>query len=140
MKSKKIYMWIIVVLVLLNISTISTILFHNYRAKKTHVADRKNYPVQQTPHFFKYEKKINEIHSEEHIKLLKEYKSEAKIISVNMQEKRKEILEKVWNTNPDVETRTVDNFIARLRKYFEPNPSKPVYIKSVRSAGYLFTD
>jgi DNA-binding response OmpR family regulator len=53
---------------------------------------------------------------------------------------RKELLEKVWDINPEVETRTVDNFIARLRKYFEPNPSKPIYIKSVRSAGYLFTD
>jgi len=51
---------------------------------------------------------------------------------------RKELLENVWHMNPDVETRTVDNFIARLRKYFEPNPSNPVYIKSVRSAGYVF--
>ena len=53
---------------------------------------------------------------------------------------RKELLEKVWNTNPNVETRTVDNFIARLRKYFEPEPSKPIYFKSVRSAGYIFED
>ena len=51
---------------------------------------------------------------------------------------RKELLENVWNMNPDIETRTVDNFIARLRKYFEVDPSKPVYIKSVRSAGYIF--
>lgn len=53
---------------------------------------------------------------------------------------RKELLEKVWHTNPDVETRTVDNFIARLRKYFEPEPSKPIFFKSVRSAGYIFED
>jgi DNA-binding response OmpR family regulator len=53
---------------------------------------------------------------------------------------RKELLEKVWHTNPEVETRTVDNFIARLRKYFEPEPSKPIYFKSVRSAGYIFED
>ena len=51
---------------------------------------------------------------------------------------RKELLEKVWHMNPDVETRTVDNFIARLRKYFEDDPSNPVYIKSIRGAGYLF--
>lgn len=51
---------------------------------------------------------------------------------------RKELLENVWNLNPEVETRTVDNFIVRLRKYFEPNPSDPVYIVSVRSAGYIF--
>ena len=53
---------------------------------------------------------------------------------------RKELLENVWNMNPDVETRTVDNFIMRLRKYFEPDPSNPTYIVSKRSAGYIFND
>jgi two-component system, OmpR family, alkaline phosphatase synthesis response regulator PhoP len=53
---------------------------------------------------------------------------------------RKELLENVWHTSPEVETRTVDIFIARLRKYFEPNPENPIYIKSVRSAGYLFSE
>ncbi len=52
---------------------------------------------------------------------------------------RQELLENVWNTSGEIETRTVDIFIARLRKYFEPNPKKPVYIKSVRSAGYMFS-
>ncbi len=51
---------------------------------------------------------------------------------------RKELLEQVWHISGDVDTRTVDNFIARLRKYFEPDHQKPVYIKSVRSAGYIF--
>ncbi len=51
---------------------------------------------------------------------------------------RKELLENVWNMNPDIETRTVDNFIARLRKHFEDDPSEPKYIVSVRSAGYMF--
>jgi two-component system alkaline phosphatase synthesis response regulator PhoP len=53
---------------------------------------------------------------------------------------RKELLENVWHMNPEIETRTVDNFIARLRKYFEIDPSKPVYITSIRSAGYMFQD
>jgi DNA-binding response OmpR family regulator len=53
---------------------------------------------------------------------------------------RKELLENVWHISSEIETRTVDNFIVRLRKYFEPNPGNPVYIKSIRSAGYLFTD
>jgi two-component system, OmpR family, alkaline phosphatase synthesis response regulator PhoP len=52
---------------------------------------------------------------------------------------RKELLENVWQMPGDVETRTVDNFILRLRKIVEPDPAKPVFIKSVRSAGYLFT-
>ena len=53
---------------------------------------------------------------------------------------RKELLKNVWNITSEIETRTVDNFIVRLRKYFEPDPAKPVFIKSVRSAGYLFND
>jgi len=53
---------------------------------------------------------------------------------------RKELLEKVWHLNPDIETRTVDIFISRLRNYFEEDPSSPVYIKSVRGAGYIFED
>lgn len=53
---------------------------------------------------------------------------------------RKEMLENVWHLSAEIETRTVDNFISRLRKYFEPDPNNPVYIKSVRSAGYTFND
>ncbi len=53
---------------------------------------------------------------------------------------RRELLQKVWNLHSEVETRTVDNFIARLRKYFESDPAHPVYIKSVRGAGYLFEE
>lgn len=52
---------------------------------------------------------------------------------------REELLGKVWNVNTDTETRTVDNFIMRLRKYFEPNPVRPTFIKSIRGAGYVFT-
>lgn len=51
---------------------------------------------------------------------------------------REELLENVWGVSSAIETRTVDNFIARLRKYFEPDPAHPIYIKSVRSAGYMF--
>ncbi len=53
---------------------------------------------------------------------------------------RKELLENVWNISSDIETRTVDNFIVRLRKYFEPNLDNPVFFKSVRGAGYIFSD
>lgn len=51
---------------------------------------------------------------------------------------RQELLENVWQTNPEIETRTVDNFIVRLRKHFEDDPANPIFIKSVRSAGYIF--
>jgi DNA-binding response OmpR family regulator len=47
-----------------------------------------------------------------------------------------EILEKVWNVASDTETRAVDNFIVRLRRYLEPNPRFPRYLHTVRGAGY----
>ncbi len=53
---------------------------------------------------------------------------------------RKELLENVWHTSSDIETRTVDIFISRLRKYFEPDPNNPVHIKSVRGTGYSFEE
>jgi two-component system alkaline phosphatase synthesis response regulator PhoP len=58
--------------------------------------------------------------------------NEGKVLS------RKELLEQVWNVNSEIETRTVDNFIVRLRKYFEDDPENPVFIKSVRGVGYIF--
>lgn len=47
-----------------------------------------------------------------------------------------EILEKVWNLHPDTETRAVDNFVVRLRKYLEVDPSSPKILLTVRGAGY----
>ncbi len=52
---------------------------------------------------------------------------------------REELLEKVWGYSPNTETRTVDNFISRLRKYFEKKPQTPRYIVTVREKGYQFT-
>lgn len=49
---------------------------------------------------------------------------------------RGEILEKVWNLAPDTETRAVDNFVVRLRRYIEPNPSEPTHLVTVRGAGW----
>lgn len=51
---------------------------------------------------------------------------------------RKELLENVWHMPAESETRTIDNFMVRLRRYFEADPSHPVYFKSVRGAGYMF--
>jgi len=51
---------------------------------------------------------------------------------------RQELLEKVWNIHTDIETRTVDNFIVKIRKYIEPDPANPQYVKSVRGIGYRF--
>ncbi len=51
---------------------------------------------------------------------------------------REELLEKVWGYSVTPETRTVDIFIVRLRKLFEPDSKKPRHIKSVRGVGYQF--
>jgi len=51
---------------------------------------------------------------------------------------RATFLEKVWGEPGTLETRTVDNFILRLRKHFEPNPKQPEHILSVRGVGYRF--
>jgi len=47
-----------------------------------------------------------------------------------------EILEKVWNLSPDTETRAVDNFIVRLRRYLKDNSRFPKHLQTVRGAGY----
>ncbi len=51
---------------------------------------------------------------------------------------RAELLERVWGYSTDTETRTLDNFIVRLRKYFEPDPSSPIFFQTVRGVGYRF--
>ena len=51
---------------------------------------------------------------------------------------RSKLLEIGWGYARGTTTRTVDNFIVRFRKYFERNPKKPVYFKSLRSVGYVF--
>lgn len=51
---------------------------------------------------------------------------------------RKEILEKVWDLKEDTDTRAIDNFIVRLRRYIENEPSKPKHLLTVRGLGYQF--
>jgi DNA-binding response OmpR family regulator len=51
---------------------------------------------------------------------------------------RKVLLEVGWGYSGETTTRTVDNFIVRLRKYFENDPENPAYFKSIRSIGYIF--
>ncbi len=53
---------------------------------------------------------------------------------------RSKLLKVGWGYTGKTTTRTVDNFIVRLRKYFEENPKKPVFFKSLRSVGYVFDD
>lgn len=51
---------------------------------------------------------------------------------------RGEILEEVWRVREDTDTRAIDNFVVRLRRYLEPDPTRPVHLLTVRGVGYRF--
>jgi two-component system alkaline phosphatase synthesis response regulator PhoP len=51
---------------------------------------------------------------------------------------RKQILEEVWNLHEDTDTRAIDNFIVRLRRYLEVDPANPRHLQTVRGVGYRF--
>ena len=57
---------------------------------------------------------------------------EGKIVS------RKDILEEVWRVHEDTDTRAIDNFIVRLRRYIEDDPAAPNHLLTVRGVGYRF--
>ena len=59
-------------------------------------------------------------------------KQQGKVIS------RKAILEDVWGLREDTDTRAIDNFIVRLRRYIEDEPSRPRHLLTVRGVGYRF--
>ena len=59
-------------------------------------------------------------------------KSEGRIVS------RKSILEDVWGLHEDTDTRAIDNFVVRLRRYIEEDPSRPKHLQTVRGVGYRF--
>jgi len=51
---------------------------------------------------------------------------------------RKAMLEEVWGLHEDTDTRAIDNFIVRLRRYIEDDPTKPRHLLTVRGVGYRF--
>jgi DNA-binding response OmpR family regulator len=51
---------------------------------------------------------------------------------------RKDILEDVWRVHEDTDTRAIDNFIVRLRRYIEDDPADPQHLVTVRGVGYRF--
>lgn len=51
---------------------------------------------------------------------------------------RKAMLEDVWDLRDDTDTRAIDNFIVRLRRYIEKDPSSPEHLLTVRGVGYRF--
>jgi DNA-binding response OmpR family regulator len=68
---------------------------------------------------------------------------EAKLLRYLLQHRgrnvsRKALLEDVWAVHEDTDTRAIDNFIVRLRRYLEDDPSDPRYLLTVRGVGYRF--
>ena len=59
-------------------------------------------------------------------------RSDGKVVS------RKEILEEVWGLHEDTDTRAIDNFVVRLRRYIEDDPAHPRHLLTVRGVGYRF--
>jgi DNA-binding response OmpR family regulator len=59
-------------------------------------------------------------------------RSEGRIVS------RKQILEEVWGLHEDTDTRAIDNFMVRLRRYIEDDPAQPRHLLTVRGVGYRF--
>src|SRR5216684_2773233 len=51
---------------------------------------------------------------------------------------RKAILEQVWGLRDDTDTRAIDNFVVRLRRYIEDDPTSPQHLITVRGLGYQF--
>jgi two-component system, OmpR family, alkaline phosphatase synthesis response regulator PhoP len=51
---------------------------------------------------------------------------------------RQKLLEEVWGVREDTDTRAIDNFVVRLRRYIEDDPAKPRHLLTVRSVGYRF--
>ncbi|HEY1807340.1 MAG TPA: response regulator transcription factor [Acidobacteriaceae bacterium] len=51
---------------------------------------------------------------------------------------RKELLEQVWHVREDTDTRAIDNFVVRLRRYIEDDPAAPRHLQTIRGVGYRF--
>jgi DNA-binding response OmpR family regulator len=103
-------------------------------------------PAPESPEIFRFDGKVFDF---QHLRL----HSGSQIIQLTLMESellrylirsggrpvsRKAILQDVWNLHEDTDTRAIDNFIVRLRRYIEPEPSKPRYLLTVRGLGYQF--
>ena len=60
------------------------------------------------------------------------------VAKANQPVSRPAILSEVWGLAQDVDTRAIDNFIVRLRRYLEDRPAAPKFLQTVRGVGYRF--
>jgi DNA-binding response OmpR family regulator len=61
------------------------------------------------------------------------------ILHENQALRREDLLKEVWEVSASNTTRTIDNFLVRLRRLFEPEPSRPRHFLTVRGVGYRFS-
>jgi two-component system OmpR family response regulator len=77
------------------------------------------------------DKEVKMTHKE--LQLLRYFaENEGRVIS------RQELLAEVWDMSGEMQTRSVDQFVLRLRKIFEQDPARPKHFLTVRDAGYRF--
>jgi two-component system alkaline phosphatase synthesis response regulator PhoP len=105
--------------------------------------EEKTGPSQQTYHFGGNEIDFNTFTARCRQGTIQLTEQEVKILKLFIANRgkplsRKHLLEIGWGYTGVTTTRTVDNFIVRFRKYFEDDPQRPAYFKSLRSIGYVF--
>ena len=113
-----------------------------------HVAAReaRSVPVVEAPDVFSFSDKTVDFDAQELHVRGKKYPltlMEANLLRYLVQHEgkavsRKSMLEDVWNLREDTDTRAIDHFMARLRKYIETVPARPRHLLTVRGVGYKF--
>ncbi|NOZ45457.1 MAG: hypothetical protein GXO79_01595 [Chlorobi bacterium] len=87
--NSKIYLWIIIILLIFNVSTIGTIFYHNYMRRKCELMNK---PFPPPPQFLRHNPHFKDFHANKHHKFLNQYKTEAKEITMQLHDKRIELL------------------------------------------------
>lgn len=115
------------------------------RAAKLHAPDQQR-PNSDSPDIFRFDDKVVDFQN-------LQLRAGSSIVQLTVMEldllrylirnagrpvSRKAILQDVWNLHEDTDTRAIDNFIVRLRRYIELKPSKPRYLLTIRGLGYQF--
>jgi DNA-binding response OmpR family regulator len=116
------------------------------RRHSWHVSSRRSTPAADARDVFRFADKIVDFDAQELQVGARTYPltlMEANLLRYLVQHEgkaisRKNMLEDVWNLREDTDTRAIDHFIARLRKYIEKEPARPRHVLTVRGVGYKF--
>jgi DNA-binding response OmpR family regulator len=128
------------------IARIASLLRRKYWMQKTAGAKPGPAPDASAPELFRFDGKIvdfQKLQLQSRDQLFQLTLMESDLLSYLIRNSgrpvsRKEILEQVWDLHEDTDTRAIDNFIVRLRRYIEDEPSRPRHLLTVRGLGYQF--